>query len=169
MPEIRVNLALCRAHPACTPITPVEFCAGVDSYPTFTLCRDKARWAIDGEENWYCTRHTADLVEDTPQGRVIVHELQGKRARRMVPKHITPAVLRQRSNHKLWLACWEGTEPAEALSTRDREDLVWRLHEQGLTDLEIAEHTRMTDYTTARIRERLGMKPNQSHDITAAA
>lgn len=169
MNNIRVNLALCKAHTACTPITPMEFCAGVDSYPRFKLCREKARWLVDGEDNWYCTRHAADLVGDTPEGRAIVRALEGNPARRPVPSHITPAMLRQRSDYKLWVACWEGREPAEMLSTRDREDLVWNLHEQRLTDLEIAGHTRMSLYTAARIRGRLGLRPNQPHVSTAAA
>lgn len=69
-----------------------------------------------------------------------------------------------------WKQCLAGDEPAEILPARDREDLVYVLvHELGWTDREVAAHTRMTDYTTARIRERLGLKPNQPNDTTAAA
>lgn len=48
-----------------------------------------------------------------------------------------------------------GLEPAETLTTRERERLVGDLHALGWTDVEIAEHTRMTTYTTARIRARV--------------
>jgi hypothetical protein len=47
------------------------------------------------------------------------------------------------------------------LSTRDREDLVWHLVENGWTDREIAQHTCMTEYTTARIRARLEITANE--------
>jgi hypothetical protein len=57
--------------------------------------------------------------------------------------------------------------PAEVLPTRDREDLVWHLHERGWTDDEIAEHTFMTLYTTARIRARLGLAPHQQKATAA--
>lgn len=66
-----------------------------------------------------------------------------------------------RSDLALWRDCCAGVEPAEALHTRDREDLVAGLVERGWTDQQIATHTRMTTYTTARIRERLGLAPNQ--------
>lgn len=73
-----------------------------------------------------------------------------------------------RSNSRLWLACWEGRLPAEILPTLDREDLVWGLAEAGWTDREIALHTCMTVYTTARIRARLGLKMNDSREGAAA-
>ena len=79
--------------------------------------------------------------------------------RRSVPAACTPS--RPRAHHRVWLRCWEGREPAEALSTRDREDLVWDMvHQLGWTDHEIAEYTRMTPYTVARIRDRLGLTAN---------
>lgn len=53
-----------------------------------------------------------------------------------------------------------GLIPAEALPTKLRGLLVAELHEDGFTDVEIAERTRMTTYTTARIRARLGLVPN---------
>lgn len=85
--------------------------------------------------------------------------------RRVMPASITPTV--PRSHWRKWQRCWEGLEPAEALSTRDREDLVWQLHERGWTDVEIAEHTRMTTYTAARIRERLGLCVRVAADAAA--
>jgi hypothetical protein len=47
------------------------------------------------------------------------------------------------------------------LTTRDREDLVWLLVEAGWTDAQIAQHTCLTVYTTARIRTRLGLVGNE--------
>jgi hypothetical protein len=69
-------------------------------------------------------------------------------------------VARPRSGQLLWQACCQGREPAEALDPRDREDLVEELVVQGWTDTEIATLTRMSTYTTARIRTRLGLPPN---------
>lgn len=57
-------------------------------------------------------------------------------------------------------ACLEGDAPAEILPPLVRERLVAVLHGRGWTDLEIACHTRMTTYTTARIRSRIGLLPN---------
>lgn len=75
---------------------------------------------------------------------------------------------RPRASQWIWVACVEGREPAESLPTKDREDLVYHLvNDLEWTDLQVAEHTRMTTATTARIRERLGLVPN--HVITAAA
>jgi hypothetical protein len=68
---------------------------------------------------------------------------------------------RPRSGARLWRRCVAGNEPAEALPTRDREDLIWHpVHDLGWTDREVAEHTRMTEYTTARIRNHLGLPPS---------
>jgi len=47
--------------------------------------------------------------------------------------------------------------PAEALPPADRERLVGELWAAGWTDVEIATHTHMSTYTTARIRARLGL------------
>lgn len=80
------------------------------------------------------------------------------RHHRPAPTEVPPA---PRSGRHLWLACWNGQLPAEVLSTRDREDLVWHLVDRGWTDREIAEHTCMTEYTTARIRTRLGLAGNE--------
>lgn len=62
-----------------------------------------------------------------------------------------------------------GEIPAEALSTREREALVRKLHGLGWTDVEIATHTRMTTYTTVRIRGRLGLVANAQRREEAAA
>jgi hypothetical protein len=62
-----------------------------------------------------------------------------------------------RSGWLRWdLAC-AGRISAEELHPLDREDLIWALHEWGMTDRQIAERTRLTTYTTARIRSRLGL------------
>lgn len=62
-----------------------------------------------------------------------------------------------------WQACVRGDLPAEALPQRDREHLVTQLHTAGWSDTDIAAHTRMSTYTTARIRDRLALPPNQEH------
>jgi hypothetical protein len=67
----------------------------------------------------------------------------------------------------LYQACLAGRLPAEELPTYLRARLVARLHSQGWTDLEVAVHTRMTLYTTVRIRERLGLSSN-AHQKGAA-
>jgi len=54
-----------------------------------------------------------------------------------------------------------GDEPAEALLHPDRARLVLILHTRGLPDAHIASHTRMTTYTTARIRSSLGLAANR--------
>lgn len=56
--------------------------------------------------------------------------------------------------------CRQGLEPAEALPRFARDQLVHELWCQGWTDVEIATWTRMSTYTTARIRERLGLAAN---------
>lgn len=61
-----------------------------------------------------------------------------------------------------------GEIPAEALSTREREALVRKLHGLGWTDVEIATHTRMTTYTTGRIRSRLGLAAHPTKRGAAA-
>lgn len=73
---------------------------------------------------------------------------------RFTPAHTSPIVT------ETWQACWEGREPAETLDAAERELLVAFLVDAGLTDREIAAHTRMTLYTTARIRDRLDLPPN---------
>lgn len=73
----------------------------------------------------------------------------------------------RRSQYRKWTRCCAGEFPAEALTPRDREDLVARLHELGWTDVQIAEHTRQSTYTTARIRDRIGLPPNGKEDADA--
>lgn len=60
----------------------------------------------------------------------------------------------------LYAGCLGGQIPAEALSPPDRDRLVRLLHRRGWTDTQIAVHTFMTTYTTARIRSRLRLAPN---------
>ncbi|WP_027944245.1 hypothetical protein [Amycolatopsis taiwanensis] len=79
----------------------------------------------------------------------------------------SPAPSGLRSPRWRWEAACAGELPAEALSTRDREDLVWHLHELGWTDVQIAEHTRMSTYTAARIRDCLGLAPHQPKEAAA--
>lgn len=62
-----------------------------------------------------------------------------------------------------------GNEPAEALTTRDRQRLVTELHTLQWADHEIAAHTRMTTYTTARIRGSLGLAPHQPRVMEGVA
>lgn len=59
------------------------------------------------------------------------------------------------TRRRLLAACRAGHLPAEALDTRDRDQLVAELWRCGLTDVEIATRTHMSTYTTARIRTRL--------------
>jgi hypothetical protein len=68
----------------------------------------------------------------------------------------------------LYAAARAGMEPAEALTTGDRARLVAELATRGWTDRRIAEHTRMTTYTTARIRGRLGLTANHLTERSAA-
>lgn len=81
--------------------------------------------------------------------------------RRPLVRPAVPAGFAARSPAWVWLACCAGSEPAELLDPRDREDLVAGLVDRGWTDRQIAEHTRMSTYTTARIRERIGLPANQ--------
>jgi hypothetical protein len=48
----------------------------------------------------------------------------------------------------------------------ERERLVETLWERAWSDVEIASHTFMTTYTTARIRERLKLLPNGEQEVT---
>jgi uncharacterized protein YerC len=65
------------------------------------------------------------------------------------------------ADEKLLKACRAGLEPAEMLPTYARDWLVVDLVAEGWTDVEIASHTRMSTYTTARIRTRLGLAANK--------
>lgn len=51
---------------------------------------------------------------------------------------------------------------AEALPRKARLRLIARLHEHGLTDVEIADVTAYSTYTAARIRRSLGLAPNEN-------
>lgn len=66
------------------------------------------------------------------------------------------------TNRRLWQGCVSGQIPAERLPTDDRERLVRLLHRRGWTDSQIGQHCSMTTYTTARIRSRLGLGPNEA-------
>lgn len=64
---------------------------------------------------------------------------------------------------------YTGAEPAEALTGPQRRLLVALLHRDGLTDRAIAERTRMSLYTTARIRgDLLGLAPNPARRASRA-
>lgn len=65
--------------------------------------------------------------------------------------------LARRGERDLYRKAAAGLIPAEALPTHLRWRLVADLHRAGLTDVEIAEHTAMTTYTTCRIREGMGL------------
>lgn len=68
----------------------------------------------------------------------------------------------------LYAAARAGKQPAEALTTGDRARLITELATRGWPDVRIAEHTRMTTYTTARIRGRLGLAANPLSSRAAA-
>jgi len=55
-------------------------------------------------------------------------------------------------------AALQGLLPAEALTTRDRHRLVALFIDAGMSDVEIADRTRMTTYTTNRIRRDIFMQ-----------
>jgi hypothetical protein len=70
---------------------------------------------------------------------------------------------------RLYRACLAGDLPAEILDDpRDRERLLRELWSCGWTDAEIATHTRMTTYTTGRIRARIGLAARPSKRGAAA-
>jgi len=69
---------------------------------------------------------------------------------------------------KLIAACRRGDVPAELLDTADRERLVRWFWNLRWTDVEIATRTHMTTYTTARIRERLGLAAHPTSTRGAA-
>lgn len=72
-------------------------------------------------------------------------------------------------NPVLYQAARLGLEPAEALVTADRHRLVAELHRLGWDDIAIASLSRMTLYTTARIRGALGLLPNRPGAMEGAA
>lgn len=71
------------------------------------------------------------------------------------------------ADQKLLAACRAGLEPAEALPSYARDWLVEDLWTSGWTDVEIATWTRMSTYTTARIRDGLGLVANKINEGAA--
>lgn len=67
----------------------------------------------------------------------------------------------RRGEWAAYRAAREGDLPAEALPTHLRWRLVAELHRAGLGDVEIAELTRLSTFTTARIRAGMGLRPNR--------
>ncbi|WP_280273424.1 hypothetical protein [Nocardia wallacei] len=72
-----------------------------------------------------------------------------------IPDHLRPE---QEHTYNQALA---GRLPAEVLTPKDRRLLVRQLVAVGMTDREIAEHTKWTTYTTVRVRESIPLEPNQ--------
>lgn len=72
-----------------------------------------------------------------------------------------PPVPTMRSENHLLAMAKAGLLVAEELPTTAREQLFTDLWALGWSDLEMAEHTRTSLYTTARIRDRLGLRPNR--------
>jgi hypothetical protein len=68
-----------------------------------------------------------------------------------------PAPARPVYDEHLYRQCRAGFEPAELLTTGARGQLVHELWTLGWTDVEVAVHTRMSTYTAAAIRTRLGL------------
>jgi hypothetical protein len=88
--------------------------------------------------------------------------------RRPVLKTVEGAPNTDMRNVELLLRqCRLGKEPAEALPRFARDWLVHELWSCGWTDLDISTLTRMSTYTTARIRERLGLTANTIKEKTA--
>lgn len=73
------------------------------------------------------------------------------------PVHGRPIPGRPELRARLLSACWAGHEPAESLEPHEREHLLYELWLERWTDLEISVHMKQTEYTTARIRTRLGL------------
>lgn len=71
-----------------------------------------------------------------------------------------PWAHRQPAWPRTFAAVMAGEEPADALTSGDRRLLVARLWEQGMTDVEVAEVTRMTMFSSARIRTELDLPAN---------
>ncbi|GHG97359.1 hypothetical protein ACFORH_42740 [Amycolatopsis roodepoortensis] len=69
---------------------------------------------------------------------------------------------------RLMLACRLGELPAEVLEPKDRERLVYDFWAAGWSDVEIATRTRMTTYTTGRIRARLGLAAHPARERATA-
>ncbi|MFI5781149.1 hypothetical protein [Nocardia sp. NPDC051570] len=62
-----------------------------------------------------------------------------------------------------------GTLPAEVLTPHGRRLLVRQLVADGMTNRVIAEHTRWSLYTTARIRDSIHLRPNIARTECEAA
>lgn len=119
-----------------------------DALPRRTLCRcGCGKPAVPG--NLFITGHTARPAVT--------------RGQPLVPRRGVPVVKRpvpRTAANDLWEDCCHGIMPAEALPTREREDLIVTLLGRGWTLTEVATHTRTTTYTTALIAERaLGYVP----------
>lgn len=79
------------------------------------------------------------------------------------------AASRPSAAEKLLCSAIAGRVPAEALSRREREELLRSLVDAGLTDLEIAAQTRWSLYTVARLRASLGLPRNYDPNRSPAA
>lgn len=65
----------------------------------------------------------------------------------------------------LYRAALRGAAPAERLTPNDRGVLVAELVRRGMTDVQIAEHTRWTTYTATRVRESRGIPQNDTRRV----
>lgn len=92
------------------------------------------------------------------------------RCREAHARQLAKETAAQRADHpaRYWAALG-GDEPAEALTTADRARLVGLLHAWGWTDVQVAAHTRMTTFTSAEIRTRLGLPPNPGNSVPVPA
>lgn len=66
-----------------------------------------------------------------------------------------------------YTAALAGREVAEALTAPDRARLVRELHGRGWTDVQVATLTRMSTFTVAEIRVRLGLAANATTEAAA--
>jgi hypothetical protein len=82
--------------------------------------------------------------------------------------HGRTVTVHPQSRARLLAACWSGREPAELLTRKERELLLFELWARGLDDVEIAIHMRQSTYTTCRIRERLGLQVRRPSEGAAA-
>lgn len=84
------------------------------------------------------------------------------------PVHGRPTPSKPDTRARLLSACWAGLEPAESLEPHEREWLLYELWLEHWTDLEISVHMKQTEYTTARIRARLGLPVRRPRKGVAA-
>jgi hypothetical protein len=75
---------------------------------------------------------------------------------------------RNRSEERLLGEALAGDRPAEDLPEYLRHKTFLVLHNWGWTDMQMAEHTRTSLYTTARIRDYLGLEPNRDRHVAGA-